>query len=96
VAKVEKSVRLGLKVIPGARMNSVQGWQGDLLKLRVNAAPEKGKANKAVCKLLAEVLNIRMDQISLLRGETSPIKMVEIENLSATDLRNQLKEYLNT
>ncbi len=77
-------------------MNSVQGWQGDLLKLRVNAAPEKGKANKAVCKLLAEVLNIRMDQISLLRGETSPIKMVEIENLSATDLRNQLKEYLNT
>lgn len=48
------------------------------LKLRVTAAPEKGKANAAVLELPASELRIPKRNVELLRGETSTTKQVRI------------------
>ncbi len=46
-------ITLKVKVVPGASRTQLSGWLGDMLKVRVSAPPEKGKANAAVEALLA-------------------------------------------
>ena len=48
------------------------------LKVRVRAQPEKGKANKAVIKILAKALGVAKSQLSLVSGATSHNKSVHI------------------
>ena len=47
-------MQLRIKVVPGARNEGIE-WIGDLLKVKVRAAPEKGRANTAVEELLARI-----------------------------------------
>lgn len=79
-------MRINLKVVPGASRNTIAGWLGDSLKVRVQAPPEKGKANKAVIKLIAQTLNISPDQLEIVAGGSSAHKIVEIKQLSETEV----------
>lgn len=49
------------------------------VRIRVTAPPEDGKANKAVCKLVAASLGISKSAVSVKRGETSHHKQLEID-----------------
>ncbi|MGB4058546.1 MAG: DUF167 domain-containing protein [Alphaproteobacteria bacterium] len=65
----------------------MQGWvKGangeDMLKASVTAAPDKGKANKALIELLAEYLGVAKSTITIVRGETDRLKTLEIEGLN--------------
>ena len=51
------------------------------LKVALAAAPEQGKANKALCKLLATELGIRPSQVRVLRGHASRQKEVLVERV---------------
>lgn len=48
------------------------------VRVRVTAPPDNGKANKAVCKLMAGALGIPKGAVSIKRGETSHHKMLEL------------------
>jgi uncharacterized protein len=48
------------------------------LKVKITAAPEKGKANAAICDYLAGQFGVSRRNVTLLRGETSHTKQVEI------------------
>jgi uncharacterized protein len=78
--------RLRLKVVPKAAHDSIAGWVGDALKIRVTAAPQRGKANAAVIALLASTLGISRERIVLVAGETQARKIVEIRGLSHVEL----------
>lgn len=80
------SVKLRLKVVPGASREGVEGWLGEALKVRVRAAPEKGKANAAVEKLLAGHIGLPPSKVRVVSGFTVPTKTVEIEGLDADTL----------
>ena len=59
----ENALLLSCRVIPGASKNIIIGEECDAagnryLKIKVTAAPEKGKANKAVIKLLGKSLGL--------------------------------------
>lgn len=82
--------RLQIKVSPKASRDAVTGWLGNTLKLSVTAVPERGKANEAVVALLAEVLGLPRSRIRVLRGETQPTKLIEIEGLDEAELRRRL------
>lgn len=71
-------MKLKIKVVPGASRDNIAGWFGDALKMRVSAPPEKGKANRAVQKLIAGKLGIPLNSIEIISGATSPHKVVEI------------------
>lgn len=71
-------MKLKIKVIPKASKNAIAGWLGDELKIMVTAAPEKGKANKAVVKILSKALQLPKQSIRITAGATSPRKMVEL------------------
>ena len=82
--------RLNLKVVPGAREDRVDGWPGDALKLRVSAPPERGKANQAVVRLIAETLGIPRADVEIVSGRSSPRKVIEVVSLSPSELRDRL------
>jgi len=84
------SVTLSLKVVPGASRNHIAGWLDTRLKLRVTAAPEKGKANKAVIRLLAAALGLPDSSISLVSGSNSVIKTVRIAGLTEAEVMARL------
>jgi len=86
----ERSVRLKLKVVPGASRSEVSGWLGDALKIRVSAPPEKGKANTAVEALLCQVLNLPAGAARVVSGSSSQRKIIEIHGLSISEIRQRL------
>lgn len=69
--------RLGLRVTPGSRSESLTIEDGHLLA-KVRAKPEDGKANDAVRKLLAEALGLAPSRLELLRGATSREKLFRV------------------
>lgn len=75
------AVLIDLKVVPGAKRDAVAGRLGDRLKVRVAAAPEDGKANRAVCALLAAELGVRERDVEICKGPTSPEKTARIRGV---------------
>jgi uncharacterized protein YggU (UPF0235/DUF167 family) len=82
--------RLKLHVTPGAREDALAGWQGDSLRVKVRARPEKGRANEAVLRFLAGYLELPPSRLALVRGATSRDKLIEVEGLSEDELRARL------
>ena len=91
VRKTVSRFHLRVKVVPGASREGVMGWLGDSLKVRVQAPPEKGKANKAVVKLLADVLNVPRASIELVRGETVANKVFAVNGISEQQAKNAIE-----
>jgi len=82
--------RLTIKVVPGSSRDLVAGWLGDALRVRVTAPAEKGRANRAVEKLLARTLEVPATAVKVISGKTSPRKIVEIAGLTDAALRKRL------
>lgn len=80
-----------LKVVPGSSRDAISGALGDRLKVKVAAAAESGKANKAVCELLARTLGVKPRDVEIVSGQTSPEKVVRIAGLSAEQAMAKLK-----
>ena len=87
----EKLFRFRLKVVPGASRSKVAGWLGDALKITVAVAPEKGKANAAIEKLLAGFLDLPLSQVSIVAGHTHPHKTIEVCGLDEAALVEMLQ-----
>lgn len=81
---------LAVKVVPGASRNAIAGTHGDGIKVTVSAAPERGAANEAVIRLLAEVLGLPKTSVQIVRGQTSQRKEVLIVGLSADVIEQRL------
>ena len=72
--KVTGGIEVRVKVVPGASRDEVVGILGERLKVRTAMAPEAGKANKAVAKLLAGWLNVGTREVEQVSGPTNPEK----------------------
>jgi len=69
-----------VKAVPGASRDQIAGVLGDRLKVRVSAPPEGGKANKAICKLIAKNLGVAPRLVVVTSGASSAAKTVVIED----------------
>ncbi|MBI0432973.1 DUF167 domain-containing protein [Roseomonas sp. KE0001] len=76
-------VELRVKAQPRARREGIQGWMealgGPRLRVAVNAAPEDGRANRAICALLAAALHVPPSAIAVVHGAASREKTCRIE-----------------
>ena len=70
---------LMVKVIPNAHKNEVVGYQEGVLKVRIQAPPDKGMANDALIELLSEKFSVPKSKITILSGHSSRLKKVSIE-----------------
>ena len=73
-----EGVLLALRVRPGAPRERIVGLHGERLKVAVRPAPEKGRANEAVLRLLARALGLDRRDLEVRTGHSSPDKAVLI------------------
>jgi len=83
--------RMAIKVVPGSSRDRIVGMLGDRLKVAVSAAPEDGKANKAVCALLAKHLEISKRDVAVVRGQSDPIKTIQVDGTKPDQIIEQLR-----
>jgi uncharacterized protein (TIGR00251 family) len=85
---------LAVRAQTGARRAALAGEQGDALKVVVTAAPEQGKANKALVDVLRKALGLKRSQVELVSGETSRDKRFLIRGLTVDTLRLRIAQEL--
>jgi len=77
------TAQLTCRVTPNARRSEVLGWGADekgrhVLLIKLGAPPVEGKANTELLRFLAETLGCNRGSLTLLRGESSRVKVVEL------------------
>ena len=86
------SSRIAIHVTPKANRDEIAGWRGGELSVRVTVAPEGGKANAAVCKVVAKALGVSKSSVRVLRGDTSRHKQIEITGVTSQTVRQTFGE----
>ena len=71
-------MKINVKVFPRSSHEKITAKDG-ILKAYVNAAPDKGKANKALVALIAKEYNVPKMNVKIVSGMTSRNKVVEVE-----------------
>jgi len=84
-------VHLNVIVVPKSSNNQVVGAYNNSLKIKVTAAPEKGKANAAVIEVIMDYFHIKKSQIQLISGETSRNKVFTLD-LTLTEAQEVLEK----
>ena len=84
------STRLRLRVSPGAGRAAIVGRYGDAWKVRVTEAPEHGRANDAVVRLLAQVLGVPRGDVMLVSGHSAREKIVELTGVGPAQIERRL------
>lgn len=79
-----------VRAVPRASRSSVAGPAGDSLRVRVQAPPVEGKANKALLAFLAQRLGVPPRRLALLSGRTGRDKRVLVQGLDAAAVRRAL------
>ena len=82
--------RITVRVSPGAHEDAVVGWQNDTLRVRVRAPADRGKANDAVCRVIAKALGLLGNSVTITRGATARGKIVQIEGIDDEEARRRL------
>lgn len=82
--------RLVIHVVPRASKSEICGLQGEALKVRLQAPPVDGKANKALCAFLAEALGIPVRGVTLATGATGRHKTLLIPDLVPKEVASRL------
>ncbi len=81
-----QSAVLQIRVQPNAQKNQVVGILSDgRIKIKIQAPPLEGKANKALFRYLNQILDVPESQMELVRGETARDKVIRIEGISKSD-----------
>lgn len=99
-AAAADGVRVAIRLTPGAGRNRVVGLArgpdgGVALKATVTAAPEAGKANAALIRLLAKEWKVAKTRISVARGASSRRKMLHLRG-DTTALLDKLNDWIKT
>jgi uncharacterized protein (TIGR00251 family) len=82
--------RLRLRIVPNAKRSQIAGHYGDAIKVKVAAPAVEGKATEALLDFLATALGISRRTLSLAAGEKSRDKMILVEGLDLSEVRQRL------
>lgn len=81
---------IAVKVVPRAARDEIVGWLDGLLKVRVRAPPQDGRANRAVEELLADALGLKKTAVTVAAGFGSAHKRVAIDGLTREEIVGRL------
>ena len=88
--ELDSGVLLKVRAAPRASHEGVRGLHGEALKVAVAAPPERGKANEAIARVLAEHLSLCPSQIQVHSGATSRDKWFHLEGVTLETLQRTL------
>ena len=77
-------------VTPGARRSELSGVAGGRLRVRLAAPAAEGRANDALVRYLAELLDVRRECVTLVAGTRSRRKLVRISGVTLPEAASRL------
>ena len=83
---------IAVKVVPRAAKDEIAGWLGEALKVRVQAPPQDGRANRAVEEFLASALSLKKNAVTVTAGRASALKRVAIQGLTREEIVRRLDQ----
>jgi hypothetical protein len=92
---VDGGVILPVQAQAGARRNGILGVRNGMLRVAVTAAPEKGKANEAIMKVLGQALGVAKSSIELVCGATSAKKQFLIVGQAEDVVRSAIEHIVD-
>jgi len=90
IREADGGVVFAAKVVPGSSRTAVCGLLDGMLKVKVSAAPEKGKANRCLVDFLAKQLGVKRNAVKIISGQSMPIKQVEVSGITDDELLTKL------
>jgi len=91
VQELDESTVFTVKVVPGSSgPTRICGLLGGMLKIKVSAPPEKGKANQRLVRFVAHQFGVKKKAVSIITGPTSSVKRVQVLGISAETLLRKL------
>jgi uncharacterized protein len=82
--------RIPVRVQPRASRDEIAGERNGAFLVRVKAPPADGRANAAVCRLVAKRVGVPPSRVRVVHGESARDKLLEIEGRDADALRHAL------
>lgn len=100
INRIGRRLILSVRVSPGAKRVGIEGlWNDSAIKIAVQSPAVEGKANTALIDFLATVCGIRKSAVSILSGEISRCKRVQLDfesdtsaDLAQNGLKNLIEE----
>jgi hypothetical protein len=81
--KSKKGITLKIKVEPRSSGKGIAGLIGDIIKIKLHAAPVGGAANEELIEVLSEEFRIKKRAIKIISGQSSRNKVIEIEGVDS-------------
>lgn len=85
-----------VRVRASARRNGPAGEHDGALRIDVTAARENGKANRAVIKVMSEILDVAASNMSIASGATSPTKRLLVSGATIDAVRTRIEASLES
>ena len=82
IVERDGGIIFAVRVIPRGNRNAIEGAYGEALKVRLTAPALENRANDALCRLLAERLNVPMAAVRIVAGEKSRTKRISISGIT--------------
>ncbi|MFZ2804733.1 MAG: DUF167 domain-containing protein [Patescibacteria group bacterium] len=79
--------RITVQIIPNAKENAVVGHGAGAWKIRVKAPPIEGKANEALIRFIADILDIAPSNVEIVKGQLAKKKTIQIQ-ASSSEVEN--------
>lgn len=90
ITEKDGAIRVRVRVQPRASETALAGEHAGALKVKIAAAPDKGRANRALLEFLSERLGVRPSAISIVLGEHSRDKLLFIRGIGKEELSERL------
>lgn len=82
--------QIEVRLRPRGSRDELIGWRDGVLQARVTAPPLDGKANRALCKLIAKRVGVAPSRVNVVRGEKSRDKLVRVDGVDFAALQEAL------
>lgn len=87
-------VTFSIQVVPRSAKCEILGIINDTLKIRLTAPPVDGKANEECLRFLASLLDVARNRLSIVGGQTSRRKTIQVSGMGAKELAALLERIL--
>lgn len=94
ITETPAGFRLAVRAQPRSSREAIVGVENGRLKVKLTAPPVEGEANEALCRLLAKALGLAKSSVTVVRGDASREKWLEVSGLSPEQGRIALARHV--
>lgn len=89
VKETAGGITFDIKVQPGSSKNELKGYKDGVLKVKITAAPDKGKANKELIDFFSGLFEVKKSDVTIIKGDKSRNKSIKITGVTKKDFQTK-------